>query len=332
MNLAWGTAAAGVVLGMVGILLQPHAFPHAWLSVVVLAYAWPIGSLVLLFAHALTGGRWGEAVRPGLLAGISTLWLLPVLVVPTVFTLPALYPWARPEGAALPNHAWLDVPFFAVRGVIYLACWLGIGALVLRGRELAALAPFVLAALALTWTFGSIDLILSLDPHFTSSIFGMLSLAGAGVLALALAVLISPDAPKQGADLGKLLLGLAVLWAYLDFMQLLIVYQSDLVDQVPWYKARLFGGPGVVYGVITLTHTIIPFFALLSASRRRSAAWLRAVAALMVFSEVLRTWWLVLPESGRSFGLLDVGCMLLGAGLLAALALRHQGREALAHA
>ena len=332
-NLPWVAVAAGVVLGIVGLVLQPHAFPHAWLSVVVLACAWPVGSLLLLLAHALTGGQWGEAVRPGLLAGVSAMFPLPVLVLPVLFTLPALYPWARLDAASLPNHAWLNLSFFAVRGVVYLLCWLGTGVLVLRGRQLAPLAPFALAVLALTWTFGSIDLVLSLDPHFTSSIFGMLSLAGAGVLALALAVLLSPDPGRDARDdLGKLLLGLAVLWAYLDFMQLLIVFQSDLVEQVPWLRARLFGGPGVVAGVVALCHTVVPFFALLSPAVRRSARGLRAVAALMVFSEVLRTWWLVLPAADRRFGPLDIGCMVAGAGLLAVVALRRQGRGALAHA
>ena len=266
---AWGAVLGGLALGAAGFAFQPGAFPHAWLCGVVLAVAWPVGSLLLLLAHALTGGRWGDAIRPGLLAGVSTLFVLPLLVVPTLFTLPALYPWARPGGEGLPNHAWLNLPFFAGRGIVYLACWLGIGALVLRGGRLGPWAPFALAALAVTYTFASIDLTMSLQPRFTSSSYGMISLAGAGVLALALAVLLSPPAGRDADnDLGQLLLGLALLWAYLDFMQLLIVWQSDLVTQSPYYLVRAFGGPGIVAGVVALTHTVIPFFALLSGAVR----------------------------------------------------------------
>lgn len=329
---ALGAAAAGLLLVMAGTLLQPRAIPHAVLSVLVLFCAWPVGCLLLLFAHALTGGRWGSAVRPGLRAGLVSLFAVPVLAVPVALMLPGLYPWARAEGAALPNHAWLNLPFFAGRAAVYLLCWLGLGLLAARSRHVAGWAPAALIALALSWTFASIDLVLSLEPHFTSSVFGMLSLAGAAVLALSLAVLLSPDPGRDRSnDLGKLLLGLAVLWAYLDFMQLLIVWQSDLVKQVPWYAARSFGGPGIVAGAVALGHTVVPFFVLLSSRLRRSVAVLRAVAALMVGSEVLRTWWLVLPASDRRFGALDLGCLLLAGGLVTFAALRRAAREGTVH-
>ena len=322
-----GLAAAGLVLAVVGLLLQPGALPHAVLAVLVLACAWPIGCLLLLFTHALTGGRWGRAVRPGLLAGLPALVAVPVLALMVVVFLPRLYPWARPEGADLPNHLWLNVPFFAGRGILYLLCWLGLGFAVSAGRRLAGWAPFALAALALTWTFGSIDLVLSLEPHFTSSIFGMLSLTGSALLALALAILLSPDAGTDANnDLGQLLLGLAVLWAYLDFMQILIVWQSDLVRQVPWYAIRTTGAAGLVALAVAAAQTVVPFFALLSAAVRRSGRLLRAVAVLMAAGEVVRTWWLVLPASGRRFGLVDLGCLLVVAGAVGAAAVRRARR------
>ena len=316
-------AAIGLVLGIAGFMLRPDDFPHAWLSALVLAMAWPLGSIALLLAHALTGGRWGEAIRPGLMRGVSVLFMLPFLVLPVLIALPDLYPWARPDGVTLPNHAWLNLPLFAVRGCIYLVVWLAIGILVLRTTRLARVAPFALVALAITTTFASIDLVMSLEPRFVSTIYGMLFMAGSGLLALAMGIVLSPGpGAAERDDLGQLMLALAMLWAYLDFMQLLIVWQSDLAEQTPYYHLRAIGIWGWVNGAVALCHSAIPFFALMSRGVRRSRYGLRMVAVLLIVSEVVRTWWLVLPAAGRGVGLLDLGCVLAVGALLSGIALR----------
>ncbi len=314
-RMAWIATAALLLAAGLGWLLAPGRFPHAWLAGFTLFSLWPLGSMALLFIHALTGGRWGEALRPGLLAGVGAAVLLPVLAVPVLLSLPALYSWARPEGAGLPNRFWLNPAFFAVRGAIDLAVWLGLAAAVLRGARLDRLAPFALLALAVTVTFAAIDLTMSLDPRFTSSAYGMIAGAGALVFAMACAIPLSPEAPPEVADdIGRLLLALCALWTYLDFMQVLIVWQNDLVTQTPWYLARSRGLWGWAMAAVALAHGVVPILALLSPRVRRSRRYLGAVALLLVGAEVLRSWWTVLPP--RLPGLLDLCCM----GLMAAAA------------
>ncbi len=118
---------------------------------------------------------------------------------------------------------------------------------------------------------------MSLDPRFVSSIYGMLAAAGMTLLALAIAVLLTARAPDAREDLGKLLLALVVLWIYLDFMQLLIVWQSDLAAEAPWYLVRARGFWGAVRLIVAAGHFVLPFFLLLSPRMQRSRPGHRSV-------------------------------------------------------
>jgi hypothetical protein len=136
------------------------------------------------------------------------------------------------------------------------------------------------------------------------------------LLALSIAVMISvaTTPPAHRADLGKLLLALVVLWIYLDFMQLLIVWQSDLAHDAPWYDQRARGLWGAVQGCIALGHFLLPFALLLSPRLQRSPRVLRNVAMLLVAMEILRAWWTVLPSFGLFISWLDIACIV---GLMA---------------
>ncbi len=320
-------AATIGALGLAGAALAwvaaPASFPHAWLAAVVAWSGWPLGSLALVLAHALTGGRWGEALRPGLLAGVATMPLLLPLILPVLLSLPALYPWAQ-AGTDLPNAWYLNVPFFAVRGTAYLLVWLGLAWAVLSGRAEQVAAPGLLL-LAFTATFAAIDLTMSLQPRFVSSIYGMLSGAGAAVLALAAAILLGGVAGGERNDVAKLLFALVLLWAYLSFMQVVIVWQNDLVEQVPWYRLRAHGGWGWVMAAVALGHAVVPMAVLLSARARRSARALVGVAALLAAMAVLRAWWTVLPEAPGMPLLTALACLAGIGGAAAAVALRRVG-------
>ena len=325
-------AAAVGALGLAGAALAwlaaPASFPHAWLAAVVAWSGWPLGSLALVLAHALTGGRWGDALRPGLLAGVATMPLLLPLILPVLLSLPALYPWAR-AGADLPNAWYLNVPFFAVRGTLCLLVWLGLAWAVLAGRAEQVAVPGLLL-LAFTVTFAAIDLTMSLQPRFVSSIYGMLSGAGAAVLALAAAILLGGGVARgERNDVAKLLFALVLLWAYLNFMQVVIVWQNDLVEQVPWYKLRAHGGWGWVMAAVALGHAVVPMAVLLSARARRSTRALVGVAALLAAMAVLRAWWTVLPEAPGTHAipvlLTAFACLAGVGGIAAAVALRRVG-------
>lgn len=303
-------AVAGLVLAGLGWMLDATRFYGGWLAAFTVLGGWSLGSMALLLTSALTGGRWGEALRPALRVGVCALPLLLPAVVPVFAGLAPLYPWARP-GADFGNAFYLNVPFFALRGVVYLVVWFGLGWMTLRARRLERIAPLGLVLLSLTATFAAIDLTMSLEPKFVSSIYGMLAAAGMALLALSVAVLLTAGGVAEAvrADFGRLLLALVVLWIYLDFMQLLIVWQSNLAAEAPWYLERSRGFWGGVRLVIAAGHFVLPFLLLLSPSLQRSRRVVMGVAGLLVAMEVLRSWWTVLPALGLGIGWIDVACI-----------------------
>ena len=306
-------AVLGLAFAVLGWVVDARRFHAGWLAAVTVFVGWPLGSMALLLIHALTGGRWGYVLRPALRVGVLSLPLLLPAVLPLFGGLADAVSVGPPR--VRPNF-YLNLAFFEARGAIYLIAWFGLGWLVLRGRDLERIAPFGLIVLALTATFASIDLTMSLDPRFVSSIYGMLAAAGMTLLALSIAVLLTARAPDAREDLGKLLLALVVLWIYLDFMQLLIVWQSDLAAEAPWYLVRARGFWGAVRLIVAAGHFVLPFFLLLSPRMQRSRPVLFGVAGLLIAMEVLRAWWTVLPSLGLSIGWIDIACMLgLGCGV-----------------
>jgi hypothetical protein len=336
---AWLLAFAGIVGSAIGWALRPAEFPHAWLAALTFWIGWPIGSLALIFVHALTGGRWGYAIRPELATGVATLFLVVPLGIPLLFVLPKLYPWMHPEIAAyLDNRFYLNEPFFYARWLFYAVVWLGLAFWVLRALNrddseviLYRLAPPGLILLALSVTFAAIDFTLSMDPHFKSSIYGMLICCESVLLALSVAVLVRArggreESPQINRDLGRCLFALLVLWAYLDFMQILIIWNSDLPEEAAWYLTRLEGEWLAVAVAIAVCHFLLPFFALIWPQVQRSDATMGAVAALLVLIEAVRTWWLVIPAAGRGLAWVDLAAMAAVLGLAAIVALRSSRR------
>jgi hypothetical protein len=305
----------GLVLAMLGWVLNPGAFALGWVAALSFWLAWPIGSMALLMIHALTGGRWGAALAPGLRMGVATLPLLLAALIPVLLNAPGLYPWARP-GPPLVNAFYLNLPFAASRLLVYLISWFGLGWLVLRPRNLAAIAPAGLILLAVTFTFATIDLTMALDPHFNSSIYGLIALAGAGLTALSAAILIAARNAEPTAlpDLARLLLGTVVLWIYLDFMQLLIVWESDLASDAPWYVVRSTGFWGATALLLASGHFLLPFALLLSRRGQRSRRVLIAVPTLLLAMEAVNACWLVLPTAQHSVSWVDAACLLAFAG------------------
>ena len=333
---AWVVGGVGLLGSVLGWILAPSLFPHAWLAAFVCWLGWPLGSMALIFIHALTGGRWGFSIRPQLAAGVATVPLAVPALLPVLFLLNALYPWMHGGAAVqLGNHFYLNAPFFYARCLLYLIIWVGLAVLVRRALHqqdpeprLLRMAPIGLILLLLTVTFAAIDLTLSLDPRFSSSIYGMLAASEAVLLALSVAVLGTAAAQGLPAgrdgtrDLGRLLFALLMLWAYLDFMQVLIVWNSDLPDEANWYLRRLIGGWAILAALIAIVHFALPFFALIWPQVQRSRAALGALATLLVLAEIPHAWWVVIPAAGRGLSLLDVAAMMAILGCAAGIALR----------
>ncbi|MDX1540026.1 MAG: hypothetical protein R3349_01355, partial [Geminicoccaceae bacterium] len=349
----FGLSALGATLAIVGLLTDPDGFWRAWFIAVLVAFQIPLGCLALLIAWHVMGGRWGLALADALEVGARTLPLVAILFLPLLLDLEALYPWAR--DAYLAEHevvadktAWLNPAFFTVRTLFYLVVWLGLAAALTVPRRPAVQRPRrpavgIVAAIlyAITMTFASFDWLMSLEPLFNSTVYGMVLMSGQALGALALATLVTllfaraehrlPLLREEGLlGLGSLLLALVMLWAYHAFMQLLVIWSGDLPHYAAWYLVRVDGAWLAVAWLIGIGHLAIPFFVLLSFRARTSPQVVIGIAALVLLARFADLLWLILPafEGAMPPAWLVLGGLLAVLGLWAASFLWLLGRRA----
>ncbi len=308
----------------------PRPVAQSYLAAFLFWSGIPIGSLAVLMLQHITGGAWGAIIRRILESATSTLPLIVVLFLPILFASGLLYEWARPEVVAhdpLLQHKsiYLNLPFFTVRAVVYFAAWMTLSYFLCRWsreqdggklrvqRRLENTSRGGLVAFGLTMSFASIDWAMSLEPHWFSTIYGILFIGGQVLSSLAFAILaaaaLSTQAevaevmtPDRFQDLGKLLLAFVMLWAYFSFSQFLIIWAANLPEETPWYLRRLAGGWQWTILVIIILHFALPFVLLLSRGLKRNRRSLMAVAAVVLAMRTVDLSWLVIPAFDRDGG------------------------------
>ena len=285
-----------------------------------------IGSLALLMLQHLTGGGWGLVIRRVLEAATRTLPLMMVLFLPIISGAHWLYPWTHAEeiakSPALVEKArlYLNLQFFVVRAAIYFAIWLTLAFLLNRWSKLQdqtgegkftknmrLLSGPGMVLFVFTVTFASIDWFMSLDPEWSSTIYGFIFVASWSLSALAFVIaalamlakyepLKSVVAPLHFHDLGKLLLALVMLWSYFAFSQFLIIWSGNLPEEIRWYLPRTRGAWGALALAVVVLHFAFPFLFLLSRSLKRNPHKLVLVALLILVMRLLDLLWMITPN------------------------------------
>lgn len=316
---------------------DPTQFFRSYLFAFVFWIGLPLGCSAILMLHHLVGGTWGFPLRRPLESATKTFILMAVLVLPILFRLPVLYSWADPAKVQADSllqykHPYLNPTFFIIRTVIYFALWLGLAfflnkwsrqqdesgdvSIISRMQNLSA--PGILI-FGLTVTYASIDWVMSLDPHWTSTIFGMIFMVSEALAAMSLVtvtiILLSKEkslegmvSPKVLNDYGNLLLTFTMLWAYLSFSQFLIIWGGNLREEIPWYLTRARGGWASVALLLIIFHFAVPFLLLLSRIVKRRARILGWVAAGLLVMSLVDIFWLLTPafnHSGPEFHISD---------------------------
>jgi hypothetical protein len=329
--------AVALLCALPGFWVDPRAFHAAWLAVAWYAVGIVLGSLANGWLHRLTGGRWGDALQPARRALARRLpWALLLLAVPLAFGLRTLYPWAAQPAdvwardIAQPAFVrlWLDPLFFGVRVACYGAAWLWLALAAARpsgGRAAASLVVYVVVT-----SLAAIDLLMSLLPAWYSSVFALAVLAGQMLAGAAVAVGLTascrrtalpppaPHAPPLWRDFGNLLMTWLLSWAYLAFVQLLIIWAENLPREIAWYVPRLQGGWSAVGVALVVLQLALPLFALLFRQVKDDPARLALVAFGLVATGLLDAAWLVLPsvQPGGLAGWWLVPLLAVGIGLL----------------
>jgi hypothetical protein len=349
-----GTALVVGVVAMVAAValafLSPQGFALAfWRPYLVAFTFWTgvaVGSLALMMLHHLSGGGWGVVLRRIFEAATRTLPLLGVMFLPVAFGVltRTLYPWTFPalasEHAIAHKKLFLNAPFFLGRTVFYFGVWFALAYFLnkwslaqdaepdprrrrMLREQMQSLSGPGIVLFGLTVTFAAIDWLMSLEPEWFSTMFGLLIMAGFGLTAFAFAILVAVRLsredglaevyqPRHFHDHGKLLLAFVMIWAYFMFSQYLIIWAGNLPEEIPWYLRRLRGGWQYVALALVLLHFALPFVLLLSRDLKRTARLLGGVALLVIVMRVVDLFWTVAPSVHSA----EVGGAARGAGAL----------------
>jgi hypothetical protein len=330
----------GIIFGVAALIAAflpatRAQFFHSYLLGFMLWLGVTLGSMAILMINHMTGGMWGMVIRRQLEAAVKTLPLLAVLFVPIIFGMPSLYTgnheavggwpgWLYYDGPdahlRAMSHSYLTHGGYILRAIVYFAIWLIIGFLLVRksakqdnppvqnlSPQFRHIAAPGLILYAFTITFAVIDWVMSLDPHWISTIYGFIFIAGELISAICVMVIVEtmmsrhePTASllkaKEVHDHGKLMLTFIMLWAYFSFSQLLIIWAGNLPMEIRFFTRRLYSGWQEVALALVVLHFFVPFFMLLSRSFKRNPHKLVWLAGWLLFMRFVDLFWYIEPN------------------------------------
>jgi hypothetical protein len=339
-TIAQRSLIVGVVFGIVAVFLaflRPDEFYRAYLLGFMCWLGVALGSMAILMIRHLTGGGWGMVIRRILGAAMRTLPLLAVLFIPVILGMRHLYIWARPLSEVADKHlrehlesitkTYLTTNGFIIRAVIYFAIWNLLSFLLSHWskqtdhagapdntQRFKAVAGPGLILYGFTISFAAIDWVMSLDPSWISTIFGLIILIGEVLSAMCFAVVVErilfnyrPMSemlkPDFVHDHGKWILTFVMVWAYFSFSQWLIIWAGNLPAEITFYLRRLNGGWGWIGLILALFHFAVPFAILLSRPFKRDIrklVWLAVWLMLMRFADLF---WIIEPNFSQTLKL-----------------------------
>jgi hypothetical protein len=306
-------------------LFRPAPFFQSYLIGFRFWLSFPLGCLALVMVQHLTGGLWGAVLRPILEAASRTLPLVALLFLPLLLGLTFLYPWThRDQFADDPImlqkiDAYLNVPFFIARAVVYFAAWLVVAIFLnrwsreqtehptpTRPRRFRLISGPGLGVYGLAITFASVDWFMSVDPEWFSTIYAVIVAVGQLLASFAFAILMTALLAKRRPvadavtptllnDLGGLLLAFTMLWAYVAFSQFLLIWAGNLPEEIRWYLPRTQGVWGGVAIVLAVFQFFVPFALLLSKDIKQNPRALAATALLILVMRFVDAVWSTAP-------------------------------------
>jgi hypothetical protein len=330
------------VICILGARANWTAFLHAWLCSYVFWLGLPLAGITLVLVHDLSGGGWMGTARPVLAAAIATMPIASLAGIAAFVGLHSLYEWTH-ASPGLSNIFYLNPTAFFIRYGVYVVLWNLLAAFALwgprEGREpirpgLSWISAIGLIVLAFSASFAAIDWILSLEPTFWSSIFPYAQAAswfntGMAFIVLPVALFGWPADERRAhmSDLARIFLATTIFWAYVEFMQFLVIWEENLKAEIPWYLKRFDSEWQLAIFISSGLGFVVPFFVLLWTPAKNNRAVVATVCALILVSRIAHTWLLIMPEFKPPTPLwLDVAALLALGGaimLLFAFALDH---------
>jgi hypothetical protein len=320
--------AAGAVISVIGWFVDATQFFASYLMAYMFVLGLTLGSLALGMVHQLSGGAWGVVIRRPIGAASRVLPVLTLLFIPIALGMHHLYEWTHDDVVAgdpilQHKHLYLNTPFFLIRAAIYFAVWNGFSYFLNHwsleqdrtgdphfARRMQKLSGGGLVAYGLCMTFASFDWVMSLEPHWFSTIFGLLIIGGQGLSSLSFLLLTlvwltrrrplsDIVTPGHFHDISNLMLAFVMLWAYFSFSQYLLIWSGNLPEEITWYLHRLQTGWKVIALVLIVVHFAAPFVLLLSRAIKRDPSMVGKVATVILVARLIDLFWLIAPEFHR---------------------------------
>lgn len=344
--------AVGVIallISAIGLFTDTRQFFFSYLVGFTFVASLSLGALFFVMLQFVTRSNWSVVFRrvPETISG--NIYLLPILFIPVLFGMEYLYEWLDPQMIAtdeLTQHKrpYLNAPFFVIRNIIYFGTWAFLGYRIYKNsiemdesgdwdidvRQRTLSAPGILI-FAFTAAFASFDWLMSLDSHWFSTMFGVYFFSMSFQAILAVVILICVYLHRMGLlentiktvhfnDLGYLLFGFSVFYAYIAFSQFFLIYYANIPEETMWYYDRLQGSWSFFTYLFLIGRFIVPFVLLLGKKAKAHIPLLTGVSAGLVILHFLELHWIVMPVLHENFNFhwLDVTifigltCIVLG--------------------
>lgn len=347
----------GIVLFVIGIIFGVIAFfsDHSRASFnYLIAYAFMlsigVGSLFLIALEYIVGAVWSVPIRRIVEFFAATVPFLAVLVIPLLINMHDLFHWSHIDAVAedkvLQGKApYLNVPFFIIRVFVIIGIWSLFYFFFIRNskkqdssgdqnltRINIKLSAVFIPVFAISITLSAIDFLMSIEPHWFSTIFGVYYFSGTVVAALAVVTLATVLLKENGYlhpaitndhlySLGGLMFAFVNFWAYIAFSQFMLIWYADLPEETFWFLQKWNGNWSVFSVALIIIHFVVPYIALLSQPSKMDPKRLKFIAVWLLFAHLFDLFWLVMPEleqlsSGYSFSWIDFVFPVAVTGLL----------------
>lgn len=342
--------AVGAVLSLIAFFVDRERAVFNYLVTYMFILSIGLGSLFLIALEYIAGADWSTPIRriPEYFAGLLPLLL--VLVIPLLVFNHDLFHWAHEEAVAedkiLQGKApYLNIEFFIIRTILFIVLWSVFFWFLTKNskkqdetkdqtlttKNIRISAVFILI-FAISITFTAIDFMMSLEPHWFSTIFGVYFFSGtviASLSAITLAVLYLRDRGYFSTwmkddhlfSLGALLFAFVNFWAYIAFSQYLLIWYADLPEETFWFLTRWKDGWIFFSLALIIVHFLVPYFALLTQPSKMNPKRLKFIAVWLLVAHLIDIFWLVMPnmgsmKSGYYFSWIDLVFPIAGVGLV----------------
>ncbi len=328
LRLVFGFLAIAVVGFAIAFLGSNNAalWQGYWLAFIFYT-AISLGGLYFVLMQHLTRSGWSVVVRRLSEHFMRNIWIMLLFLLPLIFGMHDLFSWSDTAHAAhdpilQAKAPYLNVPFFWIRSIGYFLIWGGIAAyfFALSRKQdstgnpeltanLQAKAGIALVVYGLTQTFASFDWLMSLSPHWFSTLFGVYFFAGTAVVFLAAlsvtllilrsrGILAKVVTVEHYHDIGKLLYGYMMFWGYLAFSQLMVIWISNIPEEGAWYIVRgSYGSPWQwVTILLAVGYFVIPFFLFMSRHAKRNLVVHFAIALWLMAMPLVDYFWIIQPN------------------------------------